>query len=318
MIDEEILRELVPATEPNVEDDSESLMKVEGEFHRRTERWCKAIQDALPNYFRTPKENPQRTGAIPENVALIGIGFFPVPEYFSHRRRRAGLSFGVVMYDSNRRTEPFEMKGLVARRQNFPVVSLPVDFEFDGSLGNGRCSAVLSDNMGEFLLTADHCVSSVPRGNHVVVNCLVCGQAETATLEKRGHIYLDLALLRRSPINCGCSYTPTRSVALGARSMTVKLHNRSLGSFQNATIMQGIGSPSSVINGASPQTFTIDVTGSSGDSGCAISSNNALVGSYTGRLSVGTSATNAVSQGYAHCADEALRLFNCSLKEGIF
>lgn len=318
MIDEQILKMLVPETMPDLAGPVDDLETIEDEFHLRAEMWCRAIQNALPEYFMRLLDSPGSLAEARLGIPVIGIGFFPVPEEFSDERQANELSFGVVLYSISIDRAHARLDNLSINGESFPVVGLPVDFEEHGRLTGGRCSAVLRNGNTEFFLTANHCVSGVPRGNPVNVHCAICGHCETTTLEKRGHIYLDLALLRRSVSKCSCSYTSTSSVSMAARSMTVALYNSAPGNSQSATVLQGIGPWSAIINGTRPQVFTIDIWGSKGDSGCAIGARNALVGSYTRKLEIGTGPSTAVMQGFAHCADEALRLFNCNLQEGIF
>jgi hypothetical protein len=317
MIDESTLQALVPEADPFGSTRTFEAGTPSDGFSQHTEDWCRAIQVALSEYIYLDIEllRDARTAN-----SMVGVGFFPTPENFMGKRQYRGLSFGVVLFSSHLShwDIDFTLPNLSVGGEEFPVVCLPVDFEEHGRLLNGRCSAIFQEKKSEYFLTANHCVSNVPLGNVVSVNCSQCGNSEKTLLAKRGHIYLDLALLKRGSGRCKCRYTSPTSASIARRSQTVQLHDGAFGSSQTATVMQGIGTTSSIINGARPQTFTIDKYGVKGDSGCAISSNKSVVGSYSGILSIGTSNSTAVIQGYAHCIDEAMRLFGCSLSEGIF
>jgi hypothetical protein len=320
MIDRSLLEPLLPEDFPDVPGGIAASWGIswppEDPFVARAEAWAIAIQAMLREYFN--KHGPVPTDA----MYLIGIGFIYVPDGMETELARAGLGFGVVVYSFGSPTEPVARSAIEVQGSRFPVIECPADLVQQGNLTGGRCSAVLGDANGDrFLLTARHCVETVPLGGLVEVTCPACGATEKATVHKRGHLYLDIALLKRPANRCGCTFSPVDGVQYGFRGLQVRLHDGRPNHWRAATIKEGIGLPSAIINGARPQTFTIDLHSSHGKSGTAISNlnaNAALVGSYSGALDVGTSPQTAVRQGFAHCADEAVRLFGSQLLEGYF
>ena len=333
MISRSVLEELIPSFEPPSHDlrswYPELDISGEDPFHIHVELWCMEIQFALGNYFEKISSYSEFSELAyqmaRDTQRLIGIGFFDKSEIPDEPRTIQDLAFGLVLYAGFPGRPPTEFPSLETGGETFPVFESALDFEDHGRLSNGRCSAVLADTNDAYFLTARHCVQGLSLGSTVDVDCPYCGARERTTLAKRGHVYLDVALLKRPTSNCGCSYYQTRQSAPGLRSLSVGLHDSTPSTSRKATIMQGIGTPSATINGARPQTFTTDLYSSAGASGCAISTGPAagsttdrMVGSYSGKMSIGTSGNTAVTRGFAHCADEALRLFQCNLVEGVF
>lgn len=324
MIDRNILEALVPRTLGGVSE--KNFARIIGpqrdkrdpdDFEQRVLFWCKMIQQQLPRIF---KEDPAFWNL---TSSQIGIGFLTIPDHIDPKeipRANEGYSFGVFVYGSSPRapTQPIRPYGIEALGEYFPLFFGNAIFDPHASIKGGKCSAVLTDGQADYFLTVNHSVATVPSGNFVPVQCSVCGFSEKTRLAQRGIIYLDIALLERGSKRCNCSYNLTTTIVRGTQSMTVSLHDGSLGNSTPATIMQGVGPAKSIINGANPQTFTLDVYGRRGDSGCAISANQSLVGSYSGKLSVISAPGSYTAHGFAHCADEALKYFNCNLLEGIF
>ena len=323
MIHDDILFRLLPEFDPiEIPPWLESNPRGRLQIVLRAERWAYAIQSNLGEYLASILPEEYHAGYIRDHKRLIGIGFIDAPEATETDRVENGLSFGVMLYNPFSE-EVIQHESITIDSERFPVVECPAQFHLNAHLTNGRCSAIMTDGSDEFFLVARHCVDTVPIGNTVNVNCPACGVAETTTLAKKGHVYIDVAVLRRSAPRCNCKFPKCKSTAFGVKGLQVRLHDSALGQHRLATIKEGIATPTSMINGARPQTFTFNIHANRNDSGAAVSSvasgNPAvLVGSYSGFVDVNTSAGTIVRRGFAQCADEAKRLFSLTPTNGIF
>jgi hypothetical protein len=299
---------------------------------RALAQWCEAIRREVAHRVQ---ESESRAAIFRRHHGPAGIGLIDVPlDWREDFPSSNGIAVGVALYlpagfedggSPELRSFRLEIGGTLG--QSVPVVLLPAHFTQNCHPAGGRASAVVHDGAERYLLTARHVVEKKPIGASVSLTCANCpgpGGRCTGTVAMKGHLYLDVALVK--VLHCPCAASSPVSTSAGAQGITVRHHFASTGSAVQATVMQGIGTPASFVNAAAPLTFLTDVSGRPGDSGSAVTTDafgrraptRDLVGSYSGKVDVLLPGGVVRTHGFAHDAEESMKLFGTTLGEGLY
>lgn len=294
--------------------------------------WCEAIQEAFSTMVlkqaRTIDYELDSMGSYLRSHPVVGIGIIDLPRVDNDYTfpNHNGFALGVALYGAT--PEPFEDIYIIHEHTgvHFPVFRYGAEFHRHAHPPLGHSAALVSDGSGDdYLLTARHVVERRQIGSKVDLTCPDCPGGCTAEVAKKGHLYLDIALLRVIYAECIEDRLSTTAppVLAAAKGATVRHHFGSAQGSVRATVMQGIGPPAAFVNAASPHTFLSDTMGQPGDSGSAVSDDQprescGLVGLYNGLNDVEIAPGTVVRRAFGHDADEAMRYFKCTLKEGFF
>lgn len=281
-------------------------------------------------------------GGLMERTLMIGTGIIDWPDTTGSGDFKAvgGFRLGIAAYVprsaemapagefivlSAPRFLPEEDRDRPGWPKDLPFAILPADFTPSAHPPVGRTAAVARDAVGRrMLLTAGHVVGRKALATRMTLRCTSCQGGCHALVEAKGSGYIDAAILRVVQANCLSLAQPAASLAVPLTGQTVKHHFGSQPAAVKATVMQGLAPPVAAINPVAPRTFLTDGQGQAGDSGSAVTDNPpnhtppAVAGIHSGRTEILLAPGQIVKRSYAQDADEALRLFNCTLLEGIY
>ena len=333
MISRETLESIIPIEGlPNIEIPQRELQAIADDPLLQTIAiWCEAIREAFSDLFMpnvtTHGSDRNTLLSYLRRHPVVGIGIIDLPldGYNFTFPNKNGFALGVALYGPT--PAPFGGSSILHERTGvrFPVFRYGAEFHRHAHPRLGRSAALVTDGVADYLLTARHVVEHNRIGSKIDITCPGCRGGCTAEVAKKGHLYLDIALLRIINLGCIISNRPisARRVVAAAKGASIRHHFGSAQSSVRATVMQGIGPPTAFVNAASPHTFLSDAMGLPGDSGSAVSDDKPpeechLVGLYNGLNDVEITPGTVVRRAFGHDADEAMRFFNCRLVEGLF
>lgn len=326
MISRETLAALVPEGRPELTLDAlhprEAEAVAEDGMLQAIALWCEALRRAMLPYLSGAEGG--LIGSYLDTHPIVGFGIVDLPQVRPERLSfpsRDGLALGVALHGPHRAV--WERTMIEVEGRAFPVIPTATEFALQADPPNGRSAAVVSDGVDDFLLTARHVVERQSIGARTNLSCSNCPGGCWGTVAYKGHLYLDVALVRIGHARCPGAVSGAPPPLAAARGATVRHHFASTTGAVRATVMQGIGPRGSFVNAAAPLTFLTDAVGQGGDSGSAVSDDAApgherLIGLYNGYTDSRVSSGAIVTHGFGHDAAEALDLFACTLKQGLY
>lgn len=305
MIDQEILRQLVPNREPEDDFPRDSLPF---RFSEGPERWISAWSAYLRWQLRAEmsdgylQERLEQSGFIVTGIQRVtrpdeGVDpNFPVV---------GGYQFGTLLLRGFPDPERFPAKiALESGRLQVPVREVVASVNLHGrASADGFIAAVFRDEDDEWCgITARHVVQGRRRGDRLNIHCSDCG--EPARMLRNAPGLIDAATVR---LPCGgpAHYFPSQGAVRGAvEGETVRLMLGHTGEI-SCTVMASASTPAEIKSAAMPKHFLTEKHGYAGDSGSLVAAPDSangpsdLIGMYLGDTVCEDPEGVSVTYGYA-------------------
>lgn len=325
MIDQEILRQLVPNREPDDDFPRDSLPD---RFIEGPERWISAWSAYLRWQLREEASDSYLDKLIDQS-GFVATGIFRVTRWDEGSADPAfpmiqGFQFGALLLRGASGSERFRSAISLERgRSQVPIREVSATINLHNRVtAEGCIAAVYYDDQGFSCgITAGHVVQRHRKGDRVPLNCSDCGS--NARMLRRAPGLIDAASVR---LPCGGPHYRCPSpgqLRPALEGETVHLYLGQSGTTP-CTVMASASTPAQIKSAAIPQHFLTEKHGCPGDSGSLIAAPDDphypadLIGLYLGEADCEDADGVTVTYGYGLDLKQAADMLGAQNLQGDF